>query len=173
MSLGIKSTLRTSLDTKAPTLSTNTAITSYRQRMIRALHHKTLKHLNLKEAQIYTILVFDESILTFDLLSSDWKKHNELSGIRVLGHCYAASEAMYYLTGGKSIWTPCNIKYDNGSTHWWLRRKSDGLIVDPTLDQFILQGKNPDYEMGKGRGFMPQSDRSKVIIDRIMCKLCL
>lgn len=113
----------------------------------------------------------DHSILTLDLLKPLWKKINLESGINTTGHCYAASEAIYHLLGGKDVFTPQMNKDDNGNSHWWLLRKSDNLIIDPTASQFTKKGIQPPYEGAKGCGFMQQSNRSKVIIERLLEKM--
>lgn len=69
------------------------------------------------------------------------------------GWCYVASEAIYYLSGGKTT----GIKAMQGSleldglhlSHWWLVDE-DGTIVDPTADQFDFEWP---YNEGWGRGF--------------------
>lgn len=69
------------------------------------------------------------------------------------GWCYAASEALYYLAGGKNAGlTPmqASIEIDGERvSHWWLK-ESDGSIIDPTAAQFDFPFP---YELGKGRGF--------------------
>lgn len=71
------------------------------------------------------------------------------------GWCYVASEAIYYLAGGKAAGiTPVQAKViidGKEVSHWWLRDE-DGSIVDPTATQF----HSPfPYEKGRGRGFHP------------------
>lgn len=107
----------------------------------------------------------NESILTPDLLKPQWAKINRASGIHTTGHCYAASEALFYLLGGKdkSPYRPKRIKIDNGN-HWFLQHQSTGEILDPTSTQFP---DGIDYNLAIGCGFMQQSLRSKTIIDRV------
>ncbi len=68
------------------------------------------------------------------LLKPEWKKVSPRNN--VTGHCYAASEALFYMTGADKKWTPQVGKDENGGTHWWLLSKQDGKIVDPTSEQF-------------------------------------
>lgn len=66
------------------------------------------------------------------------------------GNCYAASEALYHLLGGRAAgWTPMQTRHE-GDTHWFLRHAS-GLILDPTVSQFAT---TPDYTRARGRGFL-------------------
>lgn len=98
------------------------------------------------------------------LLKPEWKKVSPRNN--VTGHCYAASEALFYMTGADKKWIPQVGKDENGGTHWWLLSKQDGKIVDPTSEQFTEFGKEPPYENGKGCGFQQQSDRCKTIMKR-------
>lgn len=66
------------------------------------------------------------------------------------GQCYAASEAVYHLLGGRaSGYTP--VRGRSGSvSHWWLRRP-DGSVLDVTAAQF---GRPWPYHLGTGGGFL-------------------
>src|SRR5271157_3415437 len=81
------------------------------------------------------------------------------------GHCYVASEAAYYLLGGKEDgWIPQFIRH-LGNPHWFLKHKS-GFILDITYDQF----KSPiDYSKGRGCGFLTKlpSKRARKLIAKI------
>ena len=109
----------------------------------------------------------DKSILTLDLLKPEWKKINLESRIHTTGHCYAASEALYYLFGAKSRFKPMQAKSETGVSHWFLFDKVNNEIIDPTKSQFKEIELNYIYKNAKGRGFMQQSDRSKKIIKKI------
>lgn len=81
--------------------------------------------------------------------------------------CYAASEAYYHLAGASQAdLTPVHMPEPDGSTaqrHWALRR-SDGSILDLTVEQF--GGIQPDYGQAKGCGFMTRkpSKRAATLI---------
>ena len=110
----------------------------------------------------------DKNILTTDLLKPQWRKRNIESNVNTTGHCYAASEALYYLTGHSNVWTPQVGKEDNGDTHWWLKNKHTQTIVDPTSTQFTDIGKEPPYHLARGNGFMQQSNRGLTIMKRVL-----
>lgn len=78
------------------------------------------------------------------------------------GNCYAASEALYHILGGKRAgWKPMVMPYD-GDTHWFLKHRS-GLILDPSRKQFRCR---PPYEFGRGCGFLtkqPSKRAAKLI----------
>jgi hypothetical protein len=82
------------------------------------------------------------------------------------GNCYASSEALYHLFGGKEAgWKPTVLRHE-GSTHWYLTHRS-GLVVDPTAAQFR---KPPDYSKGRGCGFLTKkpSRRARRIMDILL-----
>lgn len=87
------------------------------------------------------------------------------------GHCSVASEAIYFLLGGKrSGLTPMQVRVGDVS-HWYLK-DSAGNVVDPTAGQFACP---VPYELGRGKGFptpkrglpeQPPSQRAKIVINR-------
>lgn len=115
-----------------------------------------------------------QSVLTPDLLKGMWAKE---ATNPMTGHCYAATEALYWLLGGPdSEFKPFVLSHktfpeglDEGETHWFLRNEKTGEILDPTKEQFedvpIL------YDRGTPNGMMnyPKggSKRAKEIIRRI------
>lgn len=73
------------------------------------------------------------------------------------GFCSIASEAAWFILGGKEAgWTAHHVRDVDQSTHWWLEHES-GLRFDPTADQYYQAGSVTPYERGiPGRpgGFM-------------------
>lgn len=66
------------------------------------------------------------------------------------GQCSVASEAVYFMLGGKkSGWTPTTLRIGD-ETHWYLRNTKTGEIIDPTAGQFTCE---LEYGRGRGRGF--------------------
>lgn len=113
-------------------------------------------------------------VLTPDLLRGQWKTAFAETGNRFAGHCYAAAEALYHMVGGaKKGWVPQLMTHalwpeglDPGETHWFIRNKKTGAILDPTERQF---GLPVDYAKSMGCGFLTAkpSKRAAVIIDRV------
>jgi hypothetical protein len=102
-------------------------------------------------------------VLTDDLLKPEYR----LRGDRrpTSGHCYAASEALYHLMGGKAAGlTPVQLHHE-GDSHWYLRT-SEGTYLDPTADQFATV---PPHAHGTGRGFQTRepAKRTAEIIRRV------
>lgn len=69
------------------------------------------------------------------------------------GNCYATSEALYHLLGGKRAgWKPMHLNTKLTGPHWFLKHKS-GLILDATAKQFPRNVK-VDYSKAVGCGFL-------------------
>lgn len=84
------------------------------------------------------------------------------------GNCYATSESLYHLLGGKGAgWTPMHMNTRVTGSHWFLRHKS-GLILDATVAQF--NGVVPDYSKARGRGFLTRkpSKRAVALMDTLV-----
>lgn len=89
----------------------------------------------------------------------------------IRGHCYVASEALWWAIGDeRDSFTPMTVRHEK-SVHWWLsyRPRSDSAWhVDPTANQF----KTPvPYERGRGRGFLTlsASKRANAMMTRAFC----
>ncbi len=80
------------------------------------------------------------------------------------GHCYVASEAFFHLAGGQERFTPMVTRVPGG-THWFLKDKETGEIVDLTAGQFDFA---VDYESARGTGFLTKSPsrRAQEVIRR-------
>ena len=117
-----------------------------------------------------TLIQKVKSVLTDDLLSPKWKKIvSKEDNHPTSGHCYAASEALYHLLGGKEAgFKPQIGKTDENTTHWWLI-DSDNKILDPTSEQFFYKNQIPPYNNARGSGFLTKnpSKRAQIIIDRV------
>jgi hypothetical protein len=131
-----------------------------------------IKKFAIFESNEETLISKIQSVLTPDLLKGIWKNPTSNS---VAGHCYAATESLYWLLGGPdSYFKPYVLTHktfpeglDEGETHWFLRNFK-GDVLDPTSDQFSVP---ISYEKGKANGMMnyPKggSKRAKEIIRRV------
>ena len=81
------------------------------------------------------------------------------------GHCYVASETFYHLSGGKERFVPMVMRV-LGDTHWFLKCRVTGEVIDLTADQFDFK---IDYSLAKGSGFLTlnPSKRTLKVIDMI------
>ncbi len=84
------------------------------------------------------------------------------------GHCYVASEALFFLAGKEAGYFPVRSKDDQGVVHWWLENKY-GEILDPTADQYFSVGRIPPYKTGRRGGFLTKkpSKRARILIRRV------
>ena len=80
------------------------------------------------------------SVLTPELLPPEWQNHPHPMG----GYCYVASEALYYLLGGREAGLTAKRAPCEGGEHWWLEGPGAKLI-DATADQF-----EDDFAYGEG-----------------------
>lgn len=109
------------------------------------------------------IIKIIQKSLSDDLLRDEHKKtkRNFLSG-----HCYVATEALYYLLGEDNInYMPSTLRI-GGVTHWFLKNKKTGDVVDPTKDQFNYP---LDYSKSRNRFFLTNkpSKRTLILLNRI------
>lgn len=107
------------------------------------------------------------SVLTDDLLKPEYRKMEKRH--LTTGHCYAASEALFHLFGGKDVWSAYCGRDHTGGTHWWLKNKLTGIILDPTSEQYTHFGNTPPYANGKPCAFLTRqpSKRAKEILKRL------
>ncbi len=113
----------------------------------------------------FTDLIVDS--LTDDLLSPPYRKlkKSHPNANETFGHCYVATEAVYYLMGGKDMgWAPQFVRVA-GYAHWYLKHES-GFIFDPTASQFKIP---IPYHQGRGKGFLTNkpSKRCRQLIHQI------
>lgn len=117
-----------------------------------------------------------QSVLTPDLLKGYWKKIYDTNN-PMGGHCYIATEALYWMLGGPNgKWKPYVLSYftwpeglDEGETHWFLKNEDTNQILDVTKEQF---GDVPiNYSVGTSNGMMSYpnggSKRAREIIRRV------
>jgi hypothetical protein len=103
--------------------------------------------------------------LTPDLLKPEYQRRLTSRTRPFYGHCYVATESLYYLLGGPaSEWTPTYVHHE-GSTHWFLVHQRTGEILDVTAAQFH---RPPPYQHGLGCGFQKYpSDRTRTLLARL------
>lgn len=96
--------------------------------------------------------------LSPDLLKPRYRSGN-LAGNPTYGHCYVATESLYYLLreldvdGDYLEFRPRCGSGGDGGTHWWLQAP-DGRIIDPTREQYRIMGMQPPYASSQYRAFM-------------------
>lgn len=89
---------------------------------------------------------------------------------KTFGHCYVATEALYHMLGGAvSGYVPQVIRHEGG-THWYLKHRLTGRILDLTRKQFAT---SVPYDRGRGAGFLTKepSKRARAVIEVAVKKL--
>lgn len=96
----------------------------------------------LQDLQARIVSALDPSLLRAPY-DGQWTTENPTAGF-----CSVASEAAWFLLGGKQAgWVAHHARDLDGSTHWWLMHET-GVRFDPTADQYRCVGKVPPYERG-------------------------
>ncbi len=91
-----------------------------------------------------------KSVLTLDLLRPEYRIRPENP---MFGHCFHASEALYYLLGGKAAGYRIRRAIDwSDVPHYWVISPT-GENLDPTADQYYSIARLPPYDLaGRGAG---------------------
>lgn len=112
------------------------------------------------------------SCLSKDLLKKQYKDDYENLHFTT-GHCYIASEAIFHNFGGKEKWAAYTGRDHNNGTHWWLKNKETGEIIDPTKEQYTSLNIPPPYDKGRPCAFLTKepSQRAKRLISLIDNKI--
>lgn len=133
-----------------------------------------MKEAALKEAIREAVWGWDELLKDPNDL---WPLTHPLSG-----HCYIASECFYHFTGGKERWQverltvevqePGPIDATTEFTHWYLRERDTGEVVDLTAEQFTeyeYENITLEYDDGTPTGFLTKdpSKRTEQLLEKL------
>ena len=123
--------------------------------------------MNKKMAGKKTLLERIQGALSLDLLHRDYAPEPERYTSACIGHCYVATEAMFYLFGKDAGFVPYVLNHGNG-THWWFVNEQSGEILDPTEPQ--LEGDRFPYHKGRHQFFLTSSPskRCRELMRRVM-----
>ena len=119
------------------------------------------------EYNIWLVMDLIQKNLTPDLLKGRKKLMypDDINILRYYGHCYHASQALYYLMECDKL-TPMSGEDYRGEKHWWLQ---DGQkIYDCTANQYIDKGENPPYNIGKKTNWYGWKQRPQQISLELM-----
>jgi hypothetical protein len=118
--------------------------------------------------EVYELIRQLQLALTPDLLKPGWRKR-AAGEHPTFGHCYAVTEALYYLYGKSRGFTPHVVQVPAmTTTHWWLQNKK-GKVIDGTKEQFESARIVIPYAGGRGNGFLTSipSKRCALLMERI------
>ena len=105
--------------------------------------------------------------LTPDLLKRKKLKFRDETN-KYYGHCYHATQALYYLMDTKEL-VPMSGEDYRGEKHWWL---SDGdFIYDVTSEQYYFAGQTPPHVSGKKTSYYGWKQRPQQISLNLMVKV--
>jgi hypothetical protein len=96
--------------------------------------------------------------LTINLCPPRFREKN--MGNPMFGHCYHATQALYYFfkdANLKTMSAPCDV----AGSHWWCE-DVDGNIIDITQDQYLSVGTKPPHDKGKETGWYGWKNRPHV-----------
>ncbi len=105
--------------------------------------------------------------LTPDLLNPYWRKKQDQKKNDMVGHCYVATEACFYLIGGKDNgfypYVLNNKTYPEGlepdEVHWFLRKRE--CVIDLTSGQFSCE---IPYDKAKKQAFLTKNPSKRAVI---------
>ena len=84
------------------------------------------------------------------------------------GHCYHATQALYYLMDTDKL-VPMSGEDYRGEKHWWL--EYNGNTYDCTAEQYWTVGELPPYESGKKSKWYGWKQRPQQISLDLMVKV--
>jgi hypothetical protein len=109
-----------------------------------------------------------KEFLTPELLNKKYIEQNRKN--KFYGHCYHATQAMYFLLNTKSLEKYSGIDY-RGEHHWWLQDIKDGSIIDVTAEQYFKVNKQPPYDKGKIKSWYGWKQRPHMRSLKLILKL--
>lgn len=106
--------------------------------------------------------------LTLDLLPLKMRERNVCGGSNgTYGHCHTASGVIYKIFGYKNVHMYRALD-DENLYHWWIVDKN-GIVIDPTHEQYTLLGRTPPYDQGKKASMLGFEYRKRVntLLERV------
>ena len=93
---------------------------------------------------------------------------NDLLTNKYYGHCYHATQALYYLMDTDKL-VPMSGEDYRGEKHWWL--DDNGNTYDCTAEQYWTVGKLPPYHVGKKSKWYGWKQRPQQVSLDLMVKV--
>tara|TARA_Y100001951_G_C11265337_1_gene255119 strand:- start:619 stop:1110 length:492 start_codon:yes stop_codon:yes gene_type:complete len=109
---------------------------------------RTLKFEPFPYSEINQVIESIQDYLTPDLLKGrkSLMYPNDCLINKYYGHCYHASQALYYLMDTNKL-IPMSGEDYRGEKHWWLQDEEN--IYDATSKQYYFVNETPPYDVGK------------------------
>ena len=131
---------------------------------------RILKYKPFPYKMIYHVMDLIQENLTPELLKGRKKVMypNDVNNVKYYGHCYHASQALYYLIDTDSL-IGVSAKDYRGEKHWWLQ---DGdQVFDVTSDQYHSVGQKPPHDKGKVTKWYGWQERPQQISLNLMARV--
>jgi hypothetical protein len=120
--------------------------------------------------EIHNVMKLIQDNLTPDLLSGRKKVMypDDVNKVKYYGHCYHASQALYYLMNTDQLKGYSAEDY-RGEKHWWLQ---DGdQVFDVTSEQYHSVGQKPPHDKGKVTKWYGWQERPQQISLNLMARV--
>ena len=139
----------------------------YRDKEIFETRTLTFEPYWCSEYNIWLVMDLIQKNLTPDLLKGRKKLMypNDIKTVKYYGHCYHASQALYYIMDTDKL-IPMSGEDYRGEKHWWLQYNDN--VYDCTAQQYIDKGENPPYNVGKKTNWYGWKQRPQQISLELM-----
>ena len=117
--------------------------------------------------EIESVMGFIRDNLTPDLIKGrkSLMYPEDLLTNKYYGHCYHATQALYYLMDSDELVPMSAIDY-RGEKHWWLQ--SSETVYDCTEDQYLCVGEIPPHSNGKKTSWYGWKQRPQQVTLNLM-----
>ena len=139
----------------------------YRDKKIFETRTLTFEPYWCSEYNMLLVMGLIQKNLTLDLLKGRKKLMypDDVKTVKYYGHCYHASQALYYLMECDKL-TPMSGEDYRGEKHWWLQYENS--VYDCTAQQYLDKGENPPYNVGKKTAWYGWKQRPQQISLNLM-----
>lgn len=121
------------------------------------------------ENMMHLVIGLIQRNLSSDLLRYKRLKYPEDKNIvQYYGHCYHATQALYYLMNTDEL-IPMSAEDYREEKHWWLEYSD--RVYDCTAEQYWTVGKLPPYEKGKKTAWYGWKGRPQQVSLDLMVKV--
>ena len=125
------------------------------------------------EYNICLVIGLIQNNLTPDLLKRKKLKYRDEAN-KYYGHCYHASQALYYLMD-TDVLVPMSAEDYRGEKHWWLQfdnpKPYGSNIYDCTAEQYYMVKEMPPYHKGRKSKWYGWKERPQQITLDLMVKV--
>ena len=123
---------------------------------VRSFRQELLPSNLIPMTEIESVIGLISSNLTPDLVTKKYREENASNPM--FGHCYHASQALWYLMDTNVLEQRTAIDYHD-CPHWWLVDTTTDKVYDITADQYYHVGQIPPYVDGKKKPWYGWKER--------------